>query len=411
MSGEATTTGRGRPLPIAVLVVGTAAALAVALAIGATAGETATLVATSGGAAAAVMGATTVLLDRLRHRGVVAHLLIVAGAAVAATAAGVAVAARAMFLSGHDLGVLAVVLVLAASTAVAGSLALAGRLGASTRGLTDQVDALDGDRVVTPEPSPATAELGRLSEALAATHAQLVEARRRSGRLERSRRELVAWVSHDLRSPIGAIRAMAEALEDGVVAAPVEVAAYHRALRQEAERLGRLVDDLFELSRIETGAPATDVPFVPLHELVGEIVEAAAGRASAHGVSLLVDVGTVSPELVVAADVRRAVDNVLDNAIHHTPAGGSITVTVHPDGMGLAIVVVDGCGGIPEGDIERIFDVAFRGDASRSRDTGGGGLGLAIAKGLLEARAGAISVRNRAQGCEFTVRLPAEVGS
>lgn len=393
--------------PATILLVGVVGAVAVAAAVGATAGETLVLVTTSGGGAAAVVAATTVLLARLGHRSLFAHVLVVAASAVAATAVGVAVAARAMFLSGHDLGVLAVVLVLAASVAAAGSWWLGGRLSVGARAISVQVDALDHDEVPAAA-IPATAELRRLSEALAETHAQLVAARRDARRLETSRRELVAWVSHDLRSPIGAVRAMAEALEDGVVADPGEVANYHRALRQEAERLGRLVDDLFELARIEAGAPSLDVPFVPLSELLAELLETAAARASAAGVELRTDVSDAGPELVVAADIRRAVDNVLDNAIRHTSRGGSVTATVRPDGGGLVLLVRDECGGIPDDELGQVFDVAFRGDSSRSRHEGGGGLGLAIAKGLLEARAGAISVRNRPGGCEFMVQLPAE---
>jgi signal transduction histidine kinase len=200
---------------------------------------------------------------------------------------------------------------------------------------------------------------------------------------------------------------MAEALEDGVVSDPDEIAAYHRAIGQETERLARLVDDLFELSRIEAGAPTTDVPFVPLHELVAEVLEAAVVRADAHGIALRAHVADVGSELVVAADLRRVIDNVVDNAIRHTPAGGAVTAEIRADRSGLVLVVGDECGGIPAPDLPRVFDVAFRGDQSRSRDTGGGGLGLAIAKGLVEARSGEISVRNRGAGCEFTVRMPA----
>lgn len=396
--------------PAVVLGVGAVAAIVVAALVGATAGETVALVAMAGGGAAVVIVASTLLLRRLAGASLTTHLVVVAVSALSATFVGVAVAAQAMFLSGHDLGVLAVVLVLSVSVGASGAWMLAGRLRSGLDTIGSQIDRLDGDEVGTASPTPFTADLARLSDALNRAHTELVATRGRSRRLEASRRELVAWVSHDLRSPIGALRAMAEALEDGVVSDPDEIAAYHRAMRQETERLTRLVDDLFELARIQAGAPATDVPFVPLPELVSEILEAAAGRAAASGVDLRTDVDELPAELVVAADVRRAVDNVLDNAIRHTPAGGSVRASARADGRGLDFVVLDECGGIPDDDLQRVFDVAFRGDASRPRDTDGAGLGLAIAKGLLEARAGDISVRNRAGGCEFTVRLPAEVG-
>jgi len=402
---------RGRWGAAALLVVGLAGSLAVAAAVGATLAETAVLVAVAGGGAALVLAASTVLLHRLASRSIVTHVSVVALAAVAATAVGVGAAAWAMFLSGHDLGVLAVVLLLAASVAASGAWVLGGRLRAGVDAIGRQVGALELDEPAAVASPPTTAELARLSAGLARAHAELVAARDRASQLEASRRELVAWVSHDLRSPIGALRAMAEALEDGVVVDPDEVLAYHRAIRQETERLTRLVDDLFELARIQAGSPDPDLVFVPLAELVAEVLDAGAARAAARGVELRSEVAGLPAELVVAADVRRAIDNVLDNAIRHTPPGGSVTASAGVDGHGLVLAVRDGCGGIPDDELARVFDVAFRGDASRARDTGGAGLGLAIAKGLVEARAGAISVRNRAGGCEFTVRLPTEAGS
>lgn len=395
--------------PAVVLAVGISATLAVAAFAGVGGRDTAVLVGIAGGTALVVALIAHCLVGALRHRGLVTQILVVALGSVVATAAGVAAAAQAMFLSAHDLGVLAVVLVLSASVATTAGWSLGRRIAAGLTTIGEQVGALDGEAVAIPDAELPGADLRRLSAALALAHRQLADARTATERLERSRRELVAWVSHDLRSPIGAVRAMAEALEDGVVTDAADVEAYHQAIVQETARLGRLVDDLFELARIEAGAPTSDVPFVPTHELVAEVVEAAAARAAAQGVRLRADVDRVGPELVVAADVRRAIDNVLDNAIRHTASGGTVTATAQSDGRGLRLVIGDECGGIPTEDLHRIFDVAFRGDQARSRDTGGGGLGLAIARGLLEARAGHISVRNHHRGCEFTVHVPAAV--
>ncbi len=401
-------TGAMRRAWIGIALAGLVAAAVVAAAADLGVRDTSILLALAGGAASVAALAIVAVLARMRRRTLRSQLVVVGLVGVVATAVGVAVAAQAMFLSGHDLAVLGVVLVLSASVGSSAAWLLGWRMGDGLDALGHRIDALEGDDVPEQPTGLATAELQRLAEVLHSTHHQLVEARQLAGRLESSRRELVAWVSHDLRSPIGAVRAMTEALEDGVVTEPTDVASYHRAIGQEVQRLARLVDDLFELSRIEAGAPANDVPFVPLHELVADVMEAAVVRANARGITLRADVDGLGPELVVAADVRRAIDNVVDNAIRHTPAGGSVRATARTDGDGLEVVVWDQCGGIPAADIEHVFDVAFRGDESRSRDTGGGGLGLAIARGLVEARAGDISVRNRAPGCEFTVRLPAE---
>ena len=191
--------------------------------------------------------------------------------------------------------------------------------------------------------------------------------------LEHSRRELVAWVSHDLRTPIAGIRAMAEALDDGVVADPPEVHRYHLQLVTEADRLARLVDDLFELSRIEADTLALSVETVALDELVSEAVASAAAVAEAKGVRVGRSPGAAladrtSPPLVVGSvpELGRAMRNLLDNAIRHTPPGGAVVVEVRPDGDAAEVSVRDGCGGIPAADLDRVFDLAYRGDAARS---------------------------------------------
>ena len=184
-----------------------------------------------------------------------------------------------------------------------------------------------------------------------------------------------------------------------------EVARYHRAIAHESERLGSLVDDLFELSRLASGTEPLDQPFVPFSELVADVLAGVVAPAAVAGVVVR------SPDdppsvLVPAQDVRRVLRNLLDNAIRHSPHGGHVVLEAEDDGTVLTVCVSDECGGIPESDLVRVFDVAFRGDASRGRDHGGGGLGLAIAKGLVEGREGTIDVANRTHGCRFTVHLP-----
>jgi signal transduction histidine kinase len=230
--------------------------------------------------------------------------------------------------------------------------------------------------------------------------------RTRERALDASRRDLIAGVSHDLRSPIASIRAMSEALEDGVVDDDASVQRYHRAIRVESERLGALVDDLFELSRITAGVLDTDQPCVPLGELVADVVSAAQPAASTKGVRIANLLDEIPGVLVPASDLRRVLHNLLDNAVRHTRHGGTIVVDGELVGRTAQVFVTDECGGIPEADLARVFDVAFRGDAARTRDNGGGGLGLAIAKGLLEAHRGSIEIANRAPGCRFTLELP-----
>jgi signal transduction histidine kinase len=246
--------------------------------------------------------------------------------------------------------------------------------------------------------------------------------------LERSRRELVAWVSHDLRTPIAGIRAMAEALDDGVVDEPAEIHRYHLQLVTEADRLARLVDDLFELSRIQADALALTIERVSLGELVSDAVAPAAVVAEAKGVriarrSMVVpSEWALEPGLTGAPDwsdayqavvagsapeLTRVVGNLLDNAIRHTPPGGTVEVEIGESDGAAEVSVRDGCGGIPVDNLDRVFDLAYRGDVARTPGaSGGAGLGLAIARGLVEAHHGQIAVSNEPGGCRFTVRLP-----
>jgi signal transduction histidine kinase len=268
------------------------------------------------------------------------------------------------------------------------------------RQLADPAPTSSTDRAAdTEEMRRMTAELHEVSQRLDAS-------REREQSLEASRRELVAWVSHDLRSPIAAVRAMAEALEDGVVDDAESVARYHRAIRQETERLSQLVDDLFELSRLTAGALAPDDTTLPLCQLIDDVLESASTAALSRGIDVVAVIDEACDALVPASYLRRALHNVLDNAIRHTPVGGTVSVAWSTGDGVLCIDVSDECGGIPAADLPRVFDVAFRGDTARTRDRGGGGLGLAIARGLLDLHDGTIEVDNRDRGCRFSLRLP-----
>jgi signal transduction histidine kinase len=248
-----------------------------------------------------------------------------------------------------------------------------------------------------------------LAHRLESLSAELASAHERERTLERSRRELVSWVSHDLRSPLASIRALAEALEDGIASDDEERGRFCRSIVHESQRLTDLVDDLFELSRIQAGVAAVSevsAVAVPVQELVDDALAGIAQRAEVSGVRIDCDIASIATRLVPAVDVTRALRNLLDNAVRHTASGGSVTLAGHPDGATIVLSVLDECGGIPDDDIDRVFDTAFRGDAARRRDSGGGGLGLAIARGLVESHAGEIDVRNHSRGCVFRIRIP-----
>ncbi|WP_027943965.1 sensor histidine kinase [Amycolatopsis taiwanensis] len=235
------------------------------------------------------------------------------------------------------------------------------------------------------------------------------EARERERAAEAARRDLVAWISHDLRSPLAGIRAMAEALADGIVSEPGEVAGYAQRISGETTRLSGMVGDLFELSRITAGALRLTLSAVPLQEVISETLAVQTPVARQKKVKLRADADIWPVVAGSDPELARIVSNLVSNAIRHTPPDGTVAVHVGIDGDNALLAVEDGCGGIPLEEIGRVFEVAFRGTQARTPDrtsTTGGGLGLAIAKGLVEAHRGRIQVHNHGPGCRFEVRLP-----
>jgi signal transduction histidine kinase len=358
------------------------------------------------GAGISVLIAVT-LLRALHRRGIAVQAAVAALTPVLAVAIGVSWASSDMFLMEHDLRALWVVLVSAGTVAVVAALVLGGRVAAASRSMGDLARRLGDGAGEAPTSAPG--ELGSLAAQLAATSARLAEARANAAATEQSRRDLVAWVSHDLRTPLAGIRAMVEALEDGIVDDEATIARYYATMRQEVDRLAALVDDLFELSRIHSGSLRLELEPVPLDELIDHAMAGPAVAAQAKRVDLQNCSQDQTPVVELAApEIVRVICNLLDNAIRHTPAGGSVTVHTALDAASGAvqISVRDGCGGIPEHDLQQVFDMGYQGDAARTPGEHRGGLGLAVARGLVEAHQGDISVRNVGSGCEFTVLLP-----
>jgi signal transduction histidine kinase len=289
--------------------------------------------------------------------------------AVVAVVVGVVATAQRMFLSSHDLGVVLVVCAAAGVVAAGIGLVLARRVAALER-----------------------------------RSAELTEERVRAEEAERTRRELVAWVSHDLRTPLAGMRAMTEALEDGVAPDPDR---YHRQLRHEVDRLTAMVDDLFELSRLNAGTLHLAVERVSLTDIVGDVVSTAAPVAHARGVELSAFAGPVSSIDADERELRRALANLVANAIRHTPDDGAVHVAATVDDEVARVTVTDGCGGIPDADLSRVFEAGFRGDQARTPTAdGGAGLGLAIVRGIVSAHHGSVQVENVDGGCRFEVLLP-----
>jgi signal transduction histidine kinase len=244
-------------------------------------------------------------------------------------------------------------------------------------------------------------EVGELARAFNAMTAELAET-------DRQRRDLVANVSHELRTPITALRANLENIVDGVQ--PVEgQEEVMRTMLAQTERLGRLVEQLLDLSRLESqGTPFERRPFV-----VRDVLAQAADEARLHappGVSLSVE---APPELRAAGDperIHQVVANLLQNAVRHSPADGSVRLRGRRgDGASRVVIeVADEGPGIPPEEADRVFERFYRADASRAADGSGAGLGLAIARWIVDLHGGSIRVeRAEPHGCRMVVELPA----
>jgi len=340
----------------------------------------------------------------VRRRSLVWQFGLVAAVAVLAVLAGVLGIARRMFLSRHDLEVVTLVTLMAGAISLLVALAIGVALARWSHALREDVRRVGaGDAVATRGRGPR--EFQELSAELATANRRLAESRARESRLEASRRELVSWVSHDLRTPLAGMRAMSEALEDGLAPDP---ARYHRQITTEVDRMVRMVDDLFELSRVQAGSLRMAPELVPVGDLVSEAIAGAdpVARAVEDGLQVTAD----------AAAMSRILDNLVMNGIRHTPSDGLVEIHARAVANGVELSVTDGCAGIPHSEQARVFDLAWQGGSARTPEltdvpTARAGLGLAIVKGIVEAHEGEVEVVNvpeaAGRGCRFVVRLPA----
>ena len=324
----------------------------------------------------------------------------------------VLIVSRLMFVStAHDLRLLAALIGFSSLVALGFSGWVASRVSAQLQTVGGRIRTLaEGDYTTRLEPMGAD-EISRQARDLNELARRLAASAEAREALDRERRDLTIAISHDLRTPLASIRAMAEALTDHVVIETAEVDRYHATIRKEVERLTRMVDDLFQLAQMDARALVLDRRPVSLSEVAAEVVDAMQARAAAAGLDL--SLGPCDPLPPIALDgslVERAITNLVGNAIEHTPAGGSVTVTVHAAGGEHRLTVTDTGEGIAPTDLDRVWEPFFRADRSRQRTSGhadGAGLGLAIVRGVVEAHGGRVGLSSGNAGSTFTLVLPA----
>jgi signal transduction histidine kinase len=310
--------------------------------------------------------------------------------------AAVVLSGLVMFQSGHDLTILAVAAA-SATVALVVALALARSISRGLQPLVRAASDLAGGDLGARAPAPATSELAELARAFNTMAARIEE-------LFDARTQLVAYASHDLRTPLASMQAMIEALEDGLA----EPEHYLGPLRDQVRALGILVDDLFELARIDAGALTLELHTEPLSGVVRTCVRGLEAAARARRVTIEADCADGVTALCAPETVERVLFNLITNALRHTPSDGSVAVRVRPLATEVEVAVEDTGEGLEPESIRHMFDRFWRGDRARTGGRGGAGLGLAIARGLVEAQGGRIWAENRpGGGARVCFTLPA----
>ncbi len=316
-----------------------------------------------------------------------------------------AVLAVTMSVQEKDATIVAVLLIYSAGAAIGAGLA-AGRSSAlaidriavaarrmAAGDLDARVGACGGGR-----------ELENLAVALDELARDLGTARRRERSIEAQRRDLIVAVSHDLRTPLADVQAMAEAIEDRVVDDPETVVAYAGRMSSSVDSLARLVDDLFEFVQLDADAIEAEREVARVDEVVSWAVAACDGRAALKGLELRTELGDVG-SAECSPRLTRVLQNLLQNAIRHTPADGTVLVVARREPEAIELAVEDSGEGIDTEAVRRVFEPFWRGDAARS--SSGSGLGLALAKRIVESLGGSIAVESApASGSRFAIRLP-----
>jgi signal transduction histidine kinase len=351
---------------------------------------------------AALSGRLRAALGSLSHQFALTVAIVVAPVLLALVVVGLL-----MVVSGHAAVLVAAIVVVAGVLAVAAARLLAGGILRDVQAIRDGLTAVGhGQREVEIE-TAADDELAELARAANVMIAQLRAEQTARDQSDSARRSLVAAVSHDLRTPITSLRLLAEAVEDEIVDGEMR-RSYLKRMRTHIDALSALIDDLFELSRLEAGDIHWSLEHVQLDVLVGETVDAMRVQAEAKGVS----VSTQIPAMAGVArgnpeKLQRVLFNLIQNAIRHTPADGSVVVRAEPVADSIEVEVADSGDGIATEERERVFSAFYRGGAGAARTGAGAGLGLAVSRAIIEAHGGRIWLADAAAGTCVRFSLPA----
>ena len=323
------------------------------------------------------------------------------------------VTARLMFASQHDLLLATVLLLFASGIALVLGIFLSATLVQRIHQVSQaarQVQAGDLQARVSVRGRDEVAELAAAFNQMAT---RLQESDLKQRELDRLRRELIAWVGHDLQTPLASIRAIVEALADGVVEDSETAQRYLSTVQRDIRSLSLLVDDLFQMAQMDAGGLQLNREPASLADLISDTLESFSELAARRNVVLEGEIATGSGQAAldnITMDVQRigrVLSNLVSNALRHTPAGGRVWIRAALSGGEALVEVTDSGEGISPEHLPHVFERFYRAEASGSRSTGGAGLGLAIAKGIVEAHGGQVGVESEpGQGSRFYFTLP-----
>ena len=316
--------------------------------------------------------------------------------------------AQMMFVSEHDLLLAIVLLIFASGMAMVLGYFLSSTVTSRIYLLKDAAEKLAKGELKTRVSINGRDEVAALANTFnqMAEQLEMVDAKQRE--LERLRADLIAWVGHDLQTPLASMRAILEALEDGVVDDPQTVKRYLGTAQRDVRSLSVLIDDLFQMAQLDTGGIPLDRAESSLSDLISDTLESFSELALRRGMKLEGSVDpNVDPVMMDTQRIGRVLNNLIGNALRHTPAEGLVNVHARRTASGVEVSVSDTGEGIRTEDLPHVFESFYRGEKSRSRSTGGAGLGLAISRGIVQAHGGEIKVQSEAgHGSRFTFTLP-----
>jgi signal transduction histidine kinase len=346
------------------------------------------------------------LADQRPRRPLRTRFDIVVGVAVGVVLATVLAAAQLMFVSKHDALIVSAIVVAAALVALRAGRVASARVVREVGQIRDALTAVGAGERDKRVVAGAATELAELADAVTLMIGQLAQEETRRDAADSARRRLVASISHDLRTPLAALRLMLAAIEDKVVDERTRTR-YLATMHTHVSALGSMIDDMFELSRLEAGDLEWSIRQVELPELVQETVAAMRVEAEAKGVGVAAELGALPrPARADPERLQRVLFNLIQNAIRHTPADGSVTVRAERAGDWVEIEVADTGAGIPREDRERVFDPFVRGEDDGERATGAG-LGLVISRAIVEAHGGRIWLADSEVGTRVRFVIPA----